>query len=548
MKRNKVFKKSVILYLIIMMIIDITIDANTSTNSKAPVIFLSQGHFSKTNFINSGIKSNFTKNRFPFISQFINGKSTSRREKNTSNPKKVIGLILDSSGSMSANDPNDARIKTAQKIIQLLNGSEHVYIIDFDEKAKWINKNNFNNWDTEQLISQINTIDSDGGTDIGKALLKMKEAISSTNKGSVCGGVILFTDGKGDYNEEANWFQEHNIPVYTISFTQNSDALLLNKIATMTGGQYLMAKNEIEAINALDYFFSKLYDFNLFFSETDILNPYETKWYSFFVDNHTKQLLVSAGWLHGKIDLSLISPSGKLFNNVTKNKGVDYFESENFVSYKIANAEKGEWKVKLYGNIIPKGGERIVFDASGNSPYHIHSNALIDTTYGVINFEFSGLNNNNATIDLIAVTPSLDTITMLNKQINNKLVFIPLKGEGNYNFKIELTSKIDGNTLKRHFYKSVLVGNNVSSNIGSVIHLTGTIVKISIGQWAGNFPGLTCYLYDMNNTLLARGTVISVKSKYSIIKITQYYSNSNSSLILPGYPVKLDYLQWLNDN
>jgi hypothetical protein len=450
---------------------------------------------------------------------------------------------------MSTNDPNGARIKTAQKIIQLLNGNERIYIIDFDEKATWINKNNYNNWDTDQLISQINTIDSEGGTHIGKALLKMKEAISSTNKGSISGGVILFTDGKGNYKEEANWFQEHNIPVYTISFTQNSDALLLNKIASVTGGQYLMAKNETEAINALDYFFSKLYDFNLFFSDTEILYPHETKWYSFFVDNHTKQLLVSAGWLYGKIDLILESPSGIHFNNMTNNSKVDFFKSENFISYKIKNAEKGEWKVKLYGNNISKGGERIVFNASGNSPYHIHSNTVLDTLSGVINIEFSGLNkNNNASVNLFAITPSLDTITMLNRHINNKLIFLPIKGKGNYNFKIELTANVDGDILKRHFYKSVLIGNNVSSNIGSVLYLTGTIVKISIGQWAGNFPGLTCYLYDMNNKLMARGTVISVKSRYSLVKITQYYFNSNSSLIKPGYPVKLDYLQWLNDN
>ena len=466
-----------------------------------------------------------------------------------SSSKKIIGLILDSSGSMKENDPNDARIKTIQKIIQMLNGSERVYVVDFDNKAEWLNRNNYDNWNVKQMISQIGNIDSDGGTDIGLALLKMKEVISNTTKGPISGGVILFTDGKGDYNEEVEWFKNNNIPVYTISFTENGDALLLSKIAAETGGQYLLAKNETEAINALDYFFSKLYDFSLFFSETEIIHPNETKWFSFNVDKFTKKLLVSVGWLHSKISFTLVSPSGKEYSKAKNSIGVNFFESDNFASYKIINAEKGEWKAKLYGKEIPKGGERFVFNASGNSPYHINSNIIVDTITGAINFGFNGLSYlSNATVDIEAITPSADTLIIHSKKIINGLTFFPSKGKGNYNFKIKLTAEVNGNPLKRQYYKTVLVGDNISSNIGSVQQVTGTMVKINIGQWAGNLPGLKCYLYDSNNKLIARGVVISVKSKYSIVKISQYYSNSNSSLIKPGYPVKLDYLQWLNDN
>ena len=73
----------------------------------------------------------------------------------------------------------------------------------------------FADWDIEKLRHSLLEVDSEGGTNIGNALSSLQNALITTLKDTYFGGAVLLTDGKGDYNDEAVWFQKHNIPVFT---------------------------------------------------------------------------------------------------------------------------------------------------------------------------------------------------------------------------------------------------------------------------------------------------------------------------------------------
>ena len=170
----------------------------------------------------------------------------------------LLGFILDSSGSMEKTDPYNIRKSATKQIIDILNGNEKVFIVDFDDNAKWINSNNWENWDRDALKNSINTIDSDGGTNIGKGIDKMRIAIQDKLSADTRAAVILLTDGDGKYNNEALWFRDHNIPIYTISYKDKAVSVLMNNIARTTNGLYIKAKNESDIVSAFTQFYNML--------------------------------------------------------------------------------------------------------------------------------------------------------------------------------------------------------------------------------------------------------------------------------------------------
>ncbi len=63
----------------------------------------------------------------------------------------IIGLIIDSSGSMRDNDPRDIRKTAANLIIDRLTGTEDIFLVDFDDKANWLNVDQWHNWNKSSL-------------------------------------------------------------------------------------------------------------------------------------------------------------------------------------------------------------------------------------------------------------------------------------------------------------------------------------------------------------------------------------------------------------
>lgn len=147
-----------------------------------------------------------------------------------------VALILDSSGSMSSNDPQGLRRTAAKRFIDGLIEGDRVAVVDFDSSA--VLRQPLTG-DFDAAKAAVDLINSSGGTSITAGV--------STAHGELIGNgdpdhalvEILLTDGVGSYSAGlTQQAVDNDITMYTIGLGSGVDAALLQSIAQATGGQY----------------------------------------------------------------------------------------------------------------------------------------------------------------------------------------------------------------------------------------------------------------------------------------------------------------------
>lgn len=457
----------------------------------------------------------------------------------------TLGFILDSSGSMKENDPKNMRKSAMKVIIDQLQGNENVFIVDFDNNASWINQNNWEHINKENLKSSINGINSDGGTNIGAGLEELSRAFESTN---ILGraGVLLLSDGLGDYSNQADWFRQRNIPIYTISFIGEDNSKLLSQIAASTSGNYLKTNSDNEIITAFNQFINFLKGNAILTVYKNSISQGENLISNFFTESYLRYLFVTLIWRGSTIDLKLHSPDGKLFTQ--QSLGCEWSKGDNYVFVKINNPPVGKWSAELYGTQIPYGGEDFNFQVSGDSPNKITLNDKL-LINGQMQFNLENSDNGNFT----NIKPKIEVTTPKNRKVdisqnfsNDSFNYRPRDGQGNYNFEINLSGKDNtGSTIQRYFTRTILVGEGMPSNIAPVKMIEGNYLYADLGEDIGNFSGLECTVYSQNdNVPIANGYVTFVNESECTIEIQSYLADQNITI---GDTVELNVTQWQQD-
>lgn len=183
------------------------------------------------------------------------------REIDCGNIEKSYGidfvLVLDSSGSMEKNDPEDLRIKDSKLIVEKMKDDDRALVISFDNEARLM-MNGFSN-DKDEIISALDKVASDKKyTNLGAALdMSINEFENDIiDRQKV---IIALTDGENageneDLTEQMNInsykqalnASNQNISIYTIGLGQDLDEGLLRSIAETTGGKYFNAENSFK--------------------------------------------------------------------------------------------------------------------------------------------------------------------------------------------------------------------------------------------------------------------------------------------------------------
>jgi hypothetical protein len=471
-------------------------------------------------------------------------------EMETSQNQILIGLILDSSGSMKESDPDGIRITASEKIIDLLNGGEDLFIIDFDDHANWLNKDNFKNWDKAALKSIIHGIDSDGGTQIGLGLETMQTAIQSTGANNYRAGVLLLSDGKSTLNDETRWFKDNNIPIYTISYKEFADTRVLYSIADSTHGIYTQAKDESDVIRAFQKFYNDLYGYAKYTScSKETISGDYTDLCSFYVDKNSDELIGTLNWDKGQYDLQVISPGGLIYKS--KSGRGNWQEGNKYSIVRIAKPETGNWRARVFS--MSNINERIsfLFEANGKSPLHLSMDCKKETDQKLC-FQLRdpdmNLNILHSSANIMLTTPLGRSIDISNSWHSGSLIFSPNAGSGNYNFnfKVQLEDN-QGNPVQRQFDFSEYFGIGTPSYIGSVATIDGNYLKSSIGRLSGAYQGMKCYIYEVGpsgNNLKAVGMVSMVTDNECYIEVTE---QKIYKPITPNDLIELDINEWKKD-
>ncbi len=199
------------------------------------------------NFINTMLSDNFQ-----IIAGSVFVPSADRTIGFVSSNANMVGLVLDSSGSMSAGTRLSDAQAASKLFIDTMSGDDMTAIIDFDSTATVTQQLTTSKTD---LKTAIDALVADGGTNLGGGISTCAGSLGARPGKTAC---ILLTDGEdgsGLIDEGIAAANLLSIPVYTIFMgdditdTARAD---MEKIADETGGTFF----EVADVSELTTVFS----------------------------------------------------------------------------------------------------------------------------------------------------------------------------------------------------------------------------------------------------------------------------------------------------
>ncbi len=161
-----------------------------------------------------------------------------------------VAFVLDSSGSMTFNDPSDNRKQVTRGFIDRLTEQDLAAVVDFDDVA--VVCSGFTN-QKDILYGAVDSIDSDGGTDLSCGILAALELFGGEgyDGSDKVKYIVMLTDGDGSYDPfctEAA--KELGIVIYTVGLGDSVSTGVLSAMAEGTGGAYYHA-SRAEELNGI---------------------------------------------------------------------------------------------------------------------------------------------------------------------------------------------------------------------------------------------------------------------------------------------------------
>lgn len=275
-------------------------------------------------------------------------------------PDVSTALIVDSSGSMSWNDPEDRRRDAARAFLAASDPSDEVAVIDFDDSSRVASPAVQVGSNRQALFDAIATIDSDGGTDLGAGLDEGCNALQQAT--GTKRAALFFTDGDGSYNDEAACFASKGWSVYTFGLGTSVNSAVLEEIANTTGGSY----------RALDSALNLTCEFQQVravigggtaqnCTPTATIKPKQLISEAFEATAGLRQLTFTNSWIGSDIEMRLTSPSGRQILRGNEDSDVTADRGASYETVSVQWPQAGEWTVEFYGLDVPPGGEPFTF-------------------------------------------------------------------------------------------------------------------------------------------------------------------------------------------
>lgn len=173
----------------------------------------------------------------------------------------ALALVIDGSGSMKENDPNNVRIEAAKKAIDLLGEDDQVCVVEFSNAVSvLVPLRKVGGADSRnEIMSKISGIGVKGDTDINGG---MDSALTELSKADVSKKklALLLSDGVPDMpyllkdpnkmteylvevDKTAGAYKSRGWSIHSIALQKEEAGQLLRKIAQQTGGEYFFVED-----------------------------------------------------------------------------------------------------------------------------------------------------------------------------------------------------------------------------------------------------------------------------------------------------------------
>ena len=272
-----------------------------------------------------------------------------------------VALIIDSSGSMRVNDPQDLRKSAAKLFIDLAQPGDKIAVIKFDSGATTLAPLTTIRTpeDRVTLKAAVDRVTSSGGTVISDGLYKGYEQLllDTTGNGK---GAVVFTDADATYNSQVARYAAKGWPIHVIAL--NTENTVLERIAAETGGRSYSASDNT-VLQDIIVEIESLFHVPRSKENTDVvLLPDQNLVFTTEIPADTAQVTISTSWLRYDFDMRLVLPSGLTIDAVTVPSGAYHTKAATYEVFRVDNPEVGPWRIEVTGTGIPVEGEPVMVD------------------------------------------------------------------------------------------------------------------------------------------------------------------------------------------
>ncbi len=161
-----------------------------------------------------------------------------------------VVLTIDSSGSMTSNDPSGLRRTAAKSFVDALLNGDRAAVVDFDSSA-FVRQTLTT--DFAAVKSAIGLIDSSGGTSLSAGMNAALNELDAHGDPEHSRIIVFLTDGDGSYSSSYTArAAQSGTTVYTVGLGTGSSTTVLNGIATSTGGQFFYVASASQLPDTFD--------------------------------------------------------------------------------------------------------------------------------------------------------------------------------------------------------------------------------------------------------------------------------------------------------
>ncbi len=286
---------------------------------------------------------------------------------NAEDPKD-IRVLIDISGSMLENDPNNLRVPALELLIDLLPEGSKAGVWTFGQYVNMLVPYGDvdNQWKQTARV-QAKKINSLGQrTNLGGALEQSAFDFDYSDANWQKHFIVL-TDGKVDISPQTNTnifernrvinevlpkYMDREAILHTISLSDNADFPLLNHLATQTGG----ISETVKKADDLMQVFLKAFDFAVPSEQVPLANN------GFSVDNLVQEFTALIFRKPLSQPISLIAPDGTEITSGDEIENMKWLSTDSYDMITISNPNSGAWQIQ--GEILDESRISIVSDLS----------------------------------------------------------------------------------------------------------------------------------------------------------------------------------------
>ncbi|GAB4223425.1 MAG: hypothetical protein Tsb005_18430 [Gammaproteobacteria bacterium] len=265
-----------------------------------------------------------------------------------------VRVLIDVSGSMKQNDPQNLRKPAIRLLVNLLPVDSKAAMWMFARHALPLTEFRVvDSYWREQAILSANKIHSNGlYTNIPQALqVAMEQWQQEPVSDKTARSIILLTDGFVDIDEDqginllerrkvlqqiAPELKKLNVKVFSVALSKQADLELLQQLALITGGLTQQAFTAQE----LDKAFLKIFEAAVPHDATPIEENH------FLIDASVKEFTLLVFKNEEKVKLQLINPQQEIINIKSDEKNIRWHQEKNYDLITVQQPLVGKWQIQ----------------------------------------------------------------------------------------------------------------------------------------------------------------------------------------------------------